>query len=721
MRFSLRFKLALLSLLLLFFPLLGMRLNSTLKNSLIISQQDTLAFTAQAVAAALSNRHDLFDQEQFHSLNQEKDLYLFQLSNKIRLDGNLDDWWPELLQAEEFGRERLISSPENYSPNTLSFRHLAGTQDKYLYAFFDVRDDHVVYRSKNSLRLDRSDHLRIVIEDHSGQRNYIVSAHEPGWVNGFLMPDNPIKFPVLEPRIQGAWKESDKGYILELRLSLDMLGNKLAFIVADVDDEEERNIRALIGTTNLEKDKEPGWILTTSTPIEEILQSLDRPYARIRLVDRNQRVRAQVGSLRKLGNLPVEHSTDPYTARIMGLTRDILQPLFRFFTISFTTEIEDQASQPTELDLQGVREGLAGKSSIAKYLMEDEQVEVMAAITPLYEEHEVIAAVVVEQTTNSILALSNRMIEEIIALSLLAFFVGGGVLFLFAFRISGRIRRLRDQAAAAIAPDGRIQSSIQQNGAGDEIGDLGRTLATMLSQLQQQIEHREQMANNLEHEMRTPLAGVAASLKNLKQEQQQLENQPKQITEYIRWAERDVQRLEELLTSIREAATLKRALMQESMELLDMGKAISVWMHHGWKLSFSTVEFFYQAPEEEVLVEGDPVRLHQALDKLVENAVSFRSPDTAIELKLIQQADSVSMQVINQGPNIEPAMQQEIFNSMVSHRPLKDDRPHMGLGLYIVRTIMEHHGGRITVRNLDDGRSGVAFILTLPKAAQGGM
>lgn len=711
MRFSLRLKLALLSLLLLLFPLLGMRLNSTLKNSLIVSQRDTLAFTAQAVAAALANRGDLFDREQFHALNQDRDLYLFQLSGNIKLDGNLDDWQPELAEAEEFGQERLISGQEGYVPQTLSFRYLAGRQDKYLYALFDVHDDHVVYRSKDSLRLDRSDHIQIVIEDLKGQRRYLIAPHEPGWVNGFLMPDSPIKFPVIEQRIQGIWKQTDKGYILELRMPLDMLGSKLAFAVADVDDEQERSIKALIGTANLKKDQEPGWLLTTSEAIEEILRSLDRPSARIRVVDRNQRIRAQAGSLRKPDNHPVDAD------QLLLRASNLLRPLYRFFTTSFSTDIKEQASQPTELDLQGVQEGLAGRPSVTSYLMKDGP-EVMAAIAPLYEGDKVIAAVVVEQTTNSILALGNQLIEETILLSVLAFFLGGGIFFLFAFRISGRISRLRDQAESAITPDGHIRSTIKKDRAMDEIGDLGRALDAMLSQLQQQIEHREQMANNLEHEMRTPLAGVAASLKNLKQEQMQQQEKPtRQIMEYIRWAERDVQRLEELLTSIREAATLKNALLLDSMELLDLGKAVSMWLEHGWRMSFGEVDFLYQPPEQEVMVMGDPVRLHQALDKLVENAVSFHAPGTPVELRLEEQADTVSMQVINQGTPIDPALQQQIFNSMISCRPLKDDRPHMGLGLYIVRTVLEHHGGRVSVQNLEDDRTGVVFTIILPKAS----
>ncbi len=709
MRISLRLKLALISLLLLLFPTLGMRLNTILKESLITSREDTLTLTAQAVAAALANRADLFNREQFHSLHQERDLYLFQLSHVIQLDGSLDDWQPEASQAKTFDPQAGLNIGKDNGGQSLSFRHLAGKQDKYLYAFFDVQDDHVIFRNSKSLRLDRSDHLQVVIAKDGRKRTYLVTGHGPGWVNGFLMPEDPIKFPEIESRIQGVWKDTDGGYILEIRISLELLGSKLAFSIADVDDPKTRQIRAIVGTANLEKDKEPGWLLTTSTAIEGILQSLDRPYARIRVVDASQHVRAQVGSLRESG--VVRSVTARPTVRIMEQVHELLQPLYRFFTTSFSVDISDHVSQPTALDMQGVREGLAGKSSIAKYLIADGKVEVMAAITPLYDNKEVIGAVVVEQTTNSILALSNRLIEETVSLSVLAFLLGGGALFIFAFRISARIRRLRNQAAASITDNGRVKSVIGLSRARDEIGDLSRTLHSMMEQLKQQVEHREQMADNLEHEMRTPLAGVAASLKNLDQE---LEQSSPRIQEYLSWARRDVLRLEALLTSIREATTLADSLQQESMEVFDLGKAVSLWLAHGWQQTWEDVEFVYATRQQTVLVTGDPVRLRQALDKLVENAVSFHLPGTPVILRLMKDAGVVFLEVINQGRQLDPVLQGQIFNSMVSNRPDKDGRPHLGLGLYIARTIVQHHGGTVSVENLQGHQDGVVFTIILP-------
>jgi two-component system sensor histidine kinase ChvG len=711
MRVSLRVKLLLVSLLLLIIPLLGFRLNSSLKTSLIASQEDALKLTATAVSTALDNRAELFAKEGFYSLQQGRDLYLFQLSNAIKLNDNeISDWLPELSKAQTFGREHLLSENPDFNPESLSFRYIAGKQGEFFYALFDVMDDHLVYQGSNLLDFEGSDHLKIVVEKDAEQRTYVLTPARPGLVIGVLKPDNAFIDPPIENRIIGMWNETDKGYTLELRIHADVLGDKLAFAVADVDDEETGSLNALIGTANLQEEAEDlGWLLTTSPAIEAILKSLDRPYARIRVVDRNRRARAAVGGLQEMQGHPP--ASEHMLNRLMNRVHAISQPLLRFFTNSFSTDIEDLASQPTEVDIQGIEEGFEGRSSITRYYMEDGLVEVMAAIAPVYDRQEVIAVVIVEQTTNSILSLSNQLIEETVLLSVLAFLIGGGALFVFALVISSRIRTLRNQADASISADGKIQNVITKTEARDEIGDLGRTLETMFNQLQEQIDYREKMADNLEHEMRTPLAGVAASLKNIEEE---LGDQHPQMLEYLNGAKHNSQRLDELLTAIREGITLKDSLSHENMEAINFGEALSKWLDFAWRKAFTDVTFIYQPPEQPAEIRGDVDRLLQALDKLIENAVSYHLPGTPIELVLEHHNGFISLQVINQGSTIEPAIEHRIFEYMVSSRVSKDKRPHLGLGLYIAKTIIEYHGGRLAGRNLQDGRDGVKFTVTLP-------
>ena len=149
------------------------------------------------------------------------------------------------------------------------------------------------------------------------------------------------------------------------------------------------------------------------------------------------------------------------------------------------------------------------------------------------------------------------------------------------------------------------------------------------------------MADNLEHEMRTPLAGVAASLKNIEEE---LGDPHTQILEYLDGAKHNTQRLHELLTAIREGVTLKASLSHENMEAIDFGEALSRWLDFVWRKAFTEVDFVYQPPEGAAEIRGDVDRLLQALDKLVENAVSYHRPGTPIELALVDDNGFISLQ-----------------------------------------------------------------------------
>ncbi len=712
MRISLRLKLTLLSLLLLLIPLIGFRFSAILQSSLMTSRQDALMFTARAVATTLGNRPDIFDRELIHSLDQSRDLYLFHLSNPIRLNGKTDDWQPELQQSEEFGAEHVLSSTHPYSPDSLRFRHIVGQRGKYLYALFLVVDDHVIYRHPHSIYPGKADHLQIGIEDRQGIfSRYLLATDKPGWVNGFLMETDPENLlPIAnESKIQGVWAETADGYSIEMRIPLTMIGKRIAFAIADVDDSRERKVQTVIGTASPDKIEDMGWLLAPSKKIESLLKSLDYPHARIRVIDENKIVRARFGSLNSQ-EAAAKTPEDGLSYYLQWINTQFA-PVYRLFTEQFSTTFTPVRSQAKKLELQGIEDGLHGISSITHYRLPDAKIEVMAAISPLFNDDSVVGAVIVEQTTNSILALKNKMIEESLGLTVLAFFIVGLGLLLFATRISSRIRRLRNQAADSIGSNGQI-TVLRPVKTKDEIGDLSRTLASMLSQLKEQNEYREKMADNIEHEMRTPLAGISASLKNLGKE---LTEPTAQERELMAWAVSDVQRMESLLTDIRDATNLSEALQRDFPEEFNLAAALPLWLEHGIRPGYPDVEFILQTPEEPVLLHGDPDRLRQMLEKLLDNAVSFHHPDTPITLQLSSSRNNVRLQICNQGPSVDPESMGQIFNSMVSIRTRKDKTPHLGLGLYVVRTIVEHHGGTVTIKNMTGEKKGVCFVITFPK------
>lgn len=711
MRFTLRTKLALISLLLLFIPLAGFRLGELIKQDLLTSQEQTLLFSARVVATALSSQAGLYNRELLDTQTPGKDLYLHKLEKPIRLNGKVDDWQKVLSEANRFGENHLLFKAMAYDPSSLHFHHITGQRGNYIYALFIVTDNRIIYRAPNSLRLDLSDHLSIGFEDTEGTlHRYLVTARKVGWVNGFLIPaENQAdsKDVVPEPRIQGMWLETEKGYNLEIRIPQSMVGQKLAFAITDIDTPVHREKTYVIGTGDGKRDEEFGWLVSSSEALDTILQSFSRPHSRIMIVDRNKRVRASHGELSMAEVAETDQPQQSLLAATSNIVHQLFAPLYDLFITSFTQEIGKTPANLTTLDLAGLDQALEGTSTVSRYSPPQEDGEIIAAILPLQQEDRVIGAIVVEQTTNSILALQNRVIEESLTLTILIFSFGGFGLLLFASRLSARIRSLGREASQALSNSGQTKFQFNAQSSSDELGELSRSLGAMLEQLKVQADFREKMADNLEHEMRTPLAGISASLRNLAGE---LEAPPKHVATYLEWALADVGRLESILTAIRDATSLREMGLQDQKEEFDLGNAISMWLAHSWQPAFPEVCFEYLRPESTILFYGDPARIHQMLDKLIENAVSFHKEQTPVTLSLQLKQNTITIKVSNQGATIPPEIQSQIFNSMVSRRQTKDKKPHLGLGLFIVRTIAEQYQGTISVNSVE-GENRTTFIV----------
>jgi two-component system sensor histidine kinase ChvG len=103
------------------------------------------------------------------------------------------------------------------------------------------------------------------------------------------------------------------------------------------------------------------------------------------------------------------------------------------------------------------------------------------------------------------------------------------------------------------------------------------------------------------------------------------------------------------------------------------------------------------------------------LDKLIDNAVDFSPAGATITLRLTLDAHVAVLEVDNPGPPIAPEAQERLFESLWQSRREggdSDNRPHFGLGLYIVRLIAEFHGGTAAAESLP-GDTGARFTVRL--------
>jgi two-component system sensor histidine kinase ChvG len=316
----------------------------------------------------------------------------------------------------------------------------------------------------------------------------------------------------------------------------------------------------------------------------------------------------------------------------------------------------------------------------------------------------------VEETTNPIVSLRSAALERLLLFTLAAFAGAGAILIAYATRLSHRIRRLRDEAESAIDARGRIARLSAGSGAGDEIGDLSRSFSAMLARLAQHHAYLESMADRLSHELRTPIAVVRSSLENLGLAQSRHESRP-----YIARAEEGLARLNTILQRMTEASRLEQGLRTAERERYDLVPVVRGCVE-GYRLAYPNAKIALTLPERRVEVEGSPDLAAQLLDKLVENAVDFCKPGEPIRVTLEDQGGSAVLSVENQGPPLPEGMQGRLFESMVSVRgERRPGAPHLGLGLYVARLIVEFHGGTIDAENLPTG-NGVEVRARFPIA-----
>jgi two-component system sensor histidine kinase ChvG len=702
----LRSKLLLITLILLAIPWAGYEYVREMERFLRTGMENNQLDQARAIATVLHERDELFAPraDLSRQLQSGPTLYARKLEQAVQLDGYIDEWQGLLEHTREYAAEHVLQSAGRYNPDSLSFRHLMGIWQRHLYVLFIVRDDKVVYRTPNSLQIDRSDHLQIVLEDRDGQlQRYLVTTRAPGWVNAFLLDNeqsgNIAKRP--EVRIKGEWQETDDGYVLEMRIPLSMLGSRITFAVADVDRPLGR-AETMVGTAGMKQASELGTILTPSDAIETILQGLDRGESRVWITNTNGHVLALTGSLDtgQTGNTVTQDKNILQNLLDLAYTAILTQPASHFV---------DDLSGVSRLEGVDVKKALAGSAATRWRQTPDQRVAILSAAQPVWSNGNVIGAVVVEQTSNRIVTLQNQAMTTLLNTTLVVFIAATLFLIMFASRLSNRIRRLHQDAELAISADGRVQGSIQQSSSGDEIGDLSRSFANVLDRLAQYTRYLETMASKLSHEMRTPIAVVKSSLENL-----DMQALPDEAGTYTGRAREGIDRLSHILTSMNEATRLEQAIQSTEPEPFDLCELLRNCTQ-GYQLAYPEQIFELKPGKEAIKLLGAPELVAQMLDKLIANAVDFSLAGKPIELLVTQHGNTAQLSINNSGPLLPENMQGQLFESMVSLREQANDGVHLGIGLYIVRLIAEYHHGTVEAQNREDGQ-GVVFIVSLPLA-----
>jgi two-component system OmpR family sensor kinase len=314
----------------------------------------------------------------------------------------------------------------------------------------------------------------------------------------------------------------------------------------------------------------------------------------------------------------------------------------------------------------------------------------------------------VDQTLNRLLLVEGLVIGGVLlALGLSAYFV---------VRLGLRPLDRIEVTAGKIAA-GQLSRRVSPADSRTEVGRLGLALNAMLDRLEKAFADRtlseerlRQFLADASHELRTPLAsirgyaelhrmGATDDAAGTEMAMRRIEDESKRMGVLV----------EDLLTLAR--LDEEPAVRRQQVDLAGLARDAA----EDARATATDRSISLSAPASAV-VSGDPHQLHQVLANLTRNALIHTPPGTPIEMSVAQDEEAVTVTVRDHGPGLPAKSGEDIFDRFWRAEGGRErGKAGAGLGLAIVRGVLDAHGGRITAQNPPDG--GALFVVWLPKSA----
>lgn len=709
------------SLLLLCLPWAGCQYLVEMDSILRASQQRAQMASTQAIAAVLSERsaepanafyrtQSAADQE---NANDHTPLYFYSLHAPVWIDG-YDDGWETIPGLTYISSQRAASS----------VYYQTAIFEQTLYLFFKITDGDINYNDPSRSLLHDGDHIKLV----TANRTYSFTTAAPGPVTARY--SNSQGKTYRESKISAHWQDSDSGYHLEIAIPIALVNHQLAFTVVDQQHAVNGSAPQAGRYGPFSEDRPmstisykqhppitqiaPPRYRTESATLNQQLAIFVREGQRFRIVDAQGWTTAQQGSLK------LSTSTESHW---------LLRRIYRHILYAQTSQHPAFQQAANISQRREVAAALDGEAASVWYQDADRHDQyIVASAAPIFYhdasgtnvDTNVAGAVIAEQSSEQMAALSDRAFNRLLSLSLIVITIVGLGLLTYASWLSWRIRKLSRMATTVINDDGQWSGVLPQSRARDEIGELTRNYNTLLQRIRDYTEYLQTLSRKLSHELRTPLAIIHSSLDNLHNE-----NLQPQSHIYQQRAKTGALRLGAILTAMSEASRLEETIEQAEFEQVDLPSLLmNVCQAYSDLYQQNPVQFINKLERETTAgkVELVPDLLVQLLDKLVDNAISFSPERASIVCTLDRNNDHFCIAVKNTGPLLPEKMHGRLFDNMVSlrdaHSHVTDNdnkvgTPHLGLGLYIVNLIVNYHGGWANAENLPD-QSGVIFMVYLP-------
>ncbi|MBY8977241.1 sensor histidine kinase [Rhodobacteraceae bacterium NNCM2] len=456
-----------------------------------------------------------------------------------------------------------------------------------------------------------------------------------------------------------------------------------------------------------------------------ILNRLVQPTGvRARLFDRARRL---VGDTRNLspsgGPIEVKPLAPPTPPGTAGVIKRMETAYLRFLE-SFRDELEVYSEIPTAGISNDKEVITASRGKIDHQVRVNSEGELIVSVALPVRQFKTILGVLQLSTEGGAIndILRNERLK-ILQVFFVATMVSIALSVLLANTIARPIRRL-----AIAADNGGLSAARPLNPErveipdlthrSDEIGDLSGSLIKMTEALYKRIDAIESFAADVAHEIKNPLTSLRSAVETM-----EYAKTPEQRQKLLDVIQKDVSRMDRLVTDISNASRLDAELVRERMEQFDLGALVE--MLAGITRSQGeerNVSVNVRLPSGQMVARGLEGRIAQVVTNFLDNALSFSPDGGTITIEGIEILDGIRLSVSDQGPGIPQDSLANVFNRFYTERPESQGfGNHSGLGLAISKQIIEAHNGKIWAENVDSGETGpnarpagARFVIELP-------
>ena len=242
----------------------------------------------------------------------------------------------------------------------------------------------------------------------------------------------------------------------------------------------------------------------------------------------------------------------------------------------------------------------------------------------------------------------------------------------------------------------------------DELGLLSKSLDEMTNELRKRISTAENFSTDLVHEIRNPLASLKSASEIISETEDK-----KQRDKLINIVTHDVERIERLITDYSQMLKDEAAITSEQMNKVNL-KLIARSVVDDFNSIYNSKRGISinlkTNGSEEYIVLGIENRIEQIIANLLENSISFSNDNQEIKVELTKNENGqIYLNVIDQGEGFKEKDTTKIFNRFYSNRPGKFGE-HSGLGLNIVKNLVDLHNAQIFAKNNKDKGANIEII-----------